>query len=68
MVNVLLTFPHSISLSPNFGTPRGTLVSILDFLWGIKEIIYLGKSEAELENPTVKAQGLNHLDNQFGLQ
>ena len=30
--------------------------------------LFLGKSEAELENPTVKAQGLNHLDNQFGLE
>ena len=69
MVNVLLTFPHSISLSSNFGTPGGALVSTLDFLWGIKEITYLGKSEAELENPTVsEAQGSNHLDNQFGLQ
>ena len=69
MVNVLLTFPHSISLSSNFGTPGGALVSTLGFLWGIKEITYLGKSKAELENPTVsEAQCSNHLDNQFGLQ
>ena len=52
MVNVLLTFPHSISLFPNFGTPGGALVSTLDFLWGIKEITCLGKDKAELEKPT----------------